>query len=178
MSEQLEETIKDAVILSIKNYASRKLNSKPKFQILDLIIPKERRIRNIVGGLETSLGTTLWEPLAKELAKANDFVVVEKNLEAPANMPASLQNVLSNILEDRKSDTPSLNGKESHLQIKDACQKFKNSPLKSYVTAPRGFGVDIWLKKGGVNYFFDTKTVQPNVGEGVNLVYLFLFEIP
>ena len=41
------------------------------------MIPKERKIRSIVGGLETSLGTTLWEPLAKALAIENNFEIVK-----------------------------------------------------------------------------------------------------
>ena len=159
-----KELIRTAVIKSIKNFAKKKINKKAKFQILDLLIPKERKIRSIVGGLETSLGTTLWEPLAKTLAQHNGFEVIENKLEAPTNMPASLQNILSNILEDRKSDTPSIDGNESHSQIKKACQKFIKSPIDNYTKAPRGFGVDIWLKKNDTNYFFDTKTVQPNVG--------------
>ena len=41
------------------------------FQPLDLLIPNERQIRSIVGGLETSLGTTLWEALTGHLHRAS-----------------------------------------------------------------------------------------------------------
>jgi len=161
---EIDELVRRAVLNSIKSYAQKKVNSKPKFQILDLIIPKERKIRNIVGGLETSLGTTLWEPLAKALAQNNGFEIIQSDLQAPTNIPASIQNTLSNLLEDRKSDSPSLSGLECHEQIKHACQKFIETPIDSFTKAPRGYGVDIWLKKEGINYFYDTKTVQPNVG--------------
>lgn len=50
---------------NIEGYARRSLKKNRKFQILDLLIPNERKIRSIVGGLETSLEPTLWEPLAK-----------------------------------------------------------------------------------------------------------------
>ena len=40
---------------------------------LDLIFPRERQIRSLIGGLETSLGTQVWEPLAKMFAKNNGF---------------------------------------------------------------------------------------------------------
>jgi hypothetical protein len=66
--EQALKLIKDTVISSITNFTLRRINTVPNFQILDLIIPVERKIRSVVGGLETSLGTTLWEPLAKNLA--------------------------------------------------------------------------------------------------------------
>ena len=47
-------------------------------QVLDYIFPKERRIRAIIGGLETSLGTKLWEQLAKLLASENGFEVLDE----------------------------------------------------------------------------------------------------
>jgi hypothetical protein len=164
LSNQIKETIRKAIIKSITEFAKKSLKKKAKFQILDLIIPKERKIRSIVGGLETSLGSTLWEPLAKELAQRNGFEVITSKLKAPTIMPASLHNTVSNIIEDRKGSSPSLNGISSHDKIRDDCQRFIKSPITDFTKAPSGFGVDIWLKKNGINYFYDTKTVQPNVG--------------
>ena len=136
---------------------------KSKLQNLDLIIPKERKIRSIVGGLETSLGTTLWEPLAKSLATANGFKVIDDNLQCPSNMPASLSNEIQIILDDRNNVGSRLNAQSSHDKIKDICQSFISRPISEFGYPPRGKGVDIWLVKDGVNYFFDTKTVQPNL---------------
>lgn len=161
----LKQIIKKAAISSIVNYFDSSIRGiERKFQILDLLMPKERLIRSIVGGLETSMGKTLWEPLAKEIANNNGFTVVNKNLEAPSNMPASLSNILHNIIESREKGTGIYNAQESHIAIKHICQQFIANPLGNFQKAPRGFGVDIWLEKNGVNYFFDTKTVQPNVG--------------
>lgn len=164
MSDKIDKTIRRAIIKSVTEFAKKSLRKKANFQVLDLIIPKERKIRSIVGGLETSLGSTLWEPLAKELAKNNGFEVISSKLMAPTIMPASLQNVLSNVIEDRLGLNPSLNGISSHNRIRESCQRFLKSPITSFTKAPTGFGVDIWLKKEGINYFYDTKTVQPNIG--------------
>ena len=54
---------RQTVIDSITNFIQNRENRIANFQILDLIIPTERRIRSIVGGMETSLGTTLWMSL-------------------------------------------------------------------------------------------------------------------
>ncbi|MCD8438548.1 TdeIII family type II restriction endonuclease [Tenacibaculum finnmarkense] len=159
-NEEAKKIIKDTVKKSIIDFAQRSLNKEAKFQILDLIIPKERKIRSIVGGLETSLGTTLWEPLALR----NGFEVINDNLQSPVNMPANLSNTLQNILDERKRNSGVYDAVSSHDEIKRVCQSFINRPIDSFESAPKGFGVDIWLKKGGVNYFFDTKTVQPNIG--------------
>lgn len=161
--ENAKEIIKETVITSIKNFAEKSLSKTPKFQILDLIIPKERKIRSIVGGLETSLGTTLWEPLAKELALRNGFNVIEEKLQCPANMPSSLNTTLHTIVDERKRNSGLYNASSSHDEIKRICQSFISNPIDSYVDPPRGRGVDIWLEKDGINYFFDTKTVQPNL---------------
>lgn len=163
-----KELIKETVKTSIMKFAEASLKKKPKFQILDLIIPKERKIRSVVGGLEMSLGTTLWEPLAKSLASHNGFEVINANLECPTNMPSSLNNTLQTITDDRKSDVPTYDAQQSHDEIKRVCQSFVTRPITDFSSAPRGFGVDVWLRKDGVNYFFDTKTVQPNVGRLAN----------
>lgn len=161
--QQARQIIKDTVRESILSFAKRALTKKPKFQILDLIIPRERKIRSIVGGLETSLGTTLWEPLAKALAKENGFEVVEANLECPVNMPSNLNNVLQTIIDERKRKSGMYTATTSHEEIKRVCHAFVNRPIEAFEQAPKGRGVDIWLRKNGVDYFFDTKTVQPNL---------------
>lgn len=156
--------VRQTVINSISNFIIHRANVVPNFQVLDLIIPIERKIRSIVGGLETSLGTTLWEPLAKNLARLNGFEVINENLKKPAIMPANLTNTLQIVLDGRNDRNEAYNSTFCHDRIKEICQPFNNNPIANFVNPPTGYGVDIWLKKDGVNYFFDTKTVQSNVG--------------
>jgi len=162
--QQIFETVRETVINSISIFIQNRIDVVPPFQILDLIIPVERKIRSIVGGMETSLGTTLWEPLAKNLALRNGFEVVNENLTTPANMPANLQNTLQIVIEGRNNRNPVFHSEYCHNRIKEICQAYIDNPINDFAPAIRGYGVDIWLKKNEVNYFFDTKTVQPNVG--------------
>ena len=104
--QQVFEISRETVINSISSFIQNRIDVVPNFQILDLIIPVERKIRSIVGGMETSLGTTLWEPLAKNLAVLNGFEVVNENLPKPANMPANLQNTLQIVIEGRNNRNP------------------------------------------------------------------------
>lgn len=159
----IKEIVKQTIIKSVSEFAKKAIKKKAKFQILDLIIPKERKIRSIVGGMETSLGTTLWEPLAKALAKENGFIIHEGNLKCPTNMPSSLNNTLQSIVEDRKKGGGLYDAESSHMEIKRICQSFILRPVESFEAPPKGRGVDIWLEKDNINYFFDTKTVQPNL---------------
>jgi Type II restriction endonuclease, TdeIII len=162
--DAIKKIIKKTIIKSITDFANKSLTKKAKFQVLDLLIPKERKIRSIVGGLETSLGTTLWEPLAKSLASKNGFTVVQDKLLKPCNMPSALGNTLQTIIDDRATIGGIYNASKSHEEIKKICQKFKSKPITELEAPPKGFGIDIWLKKNNINYFFDTKTVQPNIG--------------
>lgn len=162
--EQVFAITRQTVIDSITGYIRNRQNVIPNFQILDLVIPTERKIRSIVGGMETSLGTTLWEPLAKSLAVLNDFEVVNDNLLAPTNYPANLQNTLNILEEGRLNGGVLYNAQYCHDRIREVCQDFIQNPIGSFRSAPKGFGVDIWLRKDDINYFFDTKTVQPNLG--------------
>lgn len=161
--DEVSALIKNAIKQSIINFAKNSPKKKAKFQILDLLIPKERKIRSIVGGLEGSLSTTLWEPLAKVLAAGNGFQIINADLEAPKNIPASLSSVLQSIIADRNEGGILYSATESHEAIKKVCQSFIKSPITAFGKAPNGSGVDIWLVKDGVNYFFDVKTVQPNL---------------
>lgn len=161
--QTIRSIIKTTIITSIESFAERTLNKKRKFQILDLLIPNERKIRSIVGGLETSLGSTLWEPLGKALARGNGFEVIQQDLMMPTNMPSVLNNALQDISGARKNNDGTYDAASSHLGIRNACRRFRNNPIDNFIKPPSGRGVDIWLRKNEINYFFDTKTVQPNL---------------
>ena len=150
--QEVFNLVRETVISSLTNFIQNRMGVEPNFQILDLIIPTERRIRSVVGGMETSLGTTLWEPLAKNLALLNGFEVINENLLKPTIMPANLQNTLQIVLEGRHNRNPVFNSINCHDRIKEICQGFINNPIPFFTNAPRGFGVDIWLKKENINY--------------------------
>lgn len=162
--EQIYTIVRETVINSITGFIHNRQNVVAKFQILDLIIPTERKIRSVVGGMETSLGTTLWEPLAKAIAQQNGFEIINDNLLSPTNTPAMLQNTMQTLIEGRNSRDELYNAQYCHDRIKEVCQTYLRNPINDFCPPPSGFGVDIWLRKDGINYFFDTKTVQANVG--------------
>ncbi|MDX8568144.1 TdeIII family type II restriction endonuclease [Elizabethkingia sp. HX XZB] len=161
--EEIFNVVKETVISSIAVYAKNKKKREHNFQILDLIIPEEREIRSVVGGMETSIGTTLWEPLAKAIAKLNGFEVLDQKLLSPSIMPSRLDGILQTLIEDRNHKQNTAD--QCHANIKEVCQIFLHKPINDFMPAPKGSGIDVWLYKDGVNYFFDTKTVQPNIAD-------------
>ncbi|MEI9959002.1 MAG: hypothetical protein WDM90_22420 [Ferruginibacter sp.] len=117
---------RETVINSISGFIRNRQNVIPNFQILDLIIPTERRIRSVVGGMETSLGTTLWEPLSKAIAQLNGFDVINDRLLAPSNMPAILQNTVQELIDGRNNRNIQYSAQHCHNRIREVCQKFFN----------------------------------------------------
>lgn len=163
---QISDLIKETVESSIRNFFEGKTVEVQ--HVLDKIFPKERRIRSLIGGLETSLGERLWEPLAKAFAKNNGFEILDEskfNKELiPQNIPQPLLDCLSKWKRSRDL------GKNLPLdgyldEIKNILKTTDRSKI-NYGKASKGEGLDIWLRKNGQEYLYDIKTNQINAGSG------------
>jgi Type II restriction endonuclease, TdeIII len=165
MDEELRSKLKQVLTNSIKSFFLKKLNDGVSASnILDILFPRERRIRSLIGGLETSMGTTVWEAIAKELAANNGFEIIpNKQILMPDPFPENLKKVYENLLNCRN------NGKVLSTpycidEIRKVCMDINSNGIK-FVSPPKGHGVDIYLKKNGVEYVFDMKSAQANVGD-------------
>jgi hypothetical protein len=155
--EKIKQSLKTSLLKYMTNFKYTKIHP------LDLLIPKERKIRSAVGGLETSMGTTVWEPLARNLASLNGFEVVQEKILKPKPMPEALAIELGSLIALRENKETWISAIECAQRLKDVCSSIDRSGL-TYVRPPSGTGVDVLLKKAGRYYAFDTKTVQPNLG--------------
>lgn len=165
MDEQLRLKLKDVIKTSLENYIRNWTPSS--YHPLDALIPTERKIRSIVGGLETSMGTRVWEPIAKVLASSNGFEVLTDKLRRPAPMPPLLQAKLDYLMTARENKDTWVDRYEVIRELKETANSISNEDRAGieYVAPASGSGVDIFLKKYDNYYAFDTKTVQPNVGD-------------
>lgn len=164
--KQISALIKETVESSIRNFFEGKTVEVQ--HVLDKIFPKERRIRSLIGGLETSLGERLWEPLAKAFAQNNAFEVLDEskfNKELiPQDIPEPLLGCLSKWKRSRDAEKNlSLDGYIKELR--NLIKKTDRSAIK-YGKASKGEGLDIWLKKDGKEFLYDIKTNQINAGSG------------
>ena len=165
MNKQLLTEIEKLIESLIHKYLSGWEPST--MQPLEQIFPKERRIQSIMHGLFTSFGTTLWEELAKKLARDNGFIVLnEKEFMKQEKYPKKLETILSRWVkkrEDSKKEIP-LSGYISELK-----KKVSTLPYQTYstISLTSGEGIDVWLKKDNIEYAFDIKTVQINKGSGL-----------
>lgn len=161
VDSQIREEIKQNLRDSIFDYVSKfeYKNTQP----LDLLIPKERKVRSVVGGLETSMGTRVWEPVAETIAKHNGFEIIDEKLLKPDPFPEELAIELPRIIALRESRDTWIPAEECKKRLRAVCARIDRSSLR-YIRPPSGTGVDVRIRKNGKEYAFDTKTVQPNLG--------------
>lgn len=150
---------------SISNYMSKQkvTTSSP----IDLLFPNERRIRSVMGGLETSLGVKFWERVAREIALSNNFEVlnVQSFNESVPVIPKEIMHKLSDF-EERKKKVCELTHQDYFSEILSLINR-QNIQVTEKIKIGKGSGIDIWFKKDNIEYLIDIKTVQINAGSGV-----------
>ncbi len=157
MDQVIKNQIKESLKKAIKDFFKNK--EIKTFHVLDYIFPKERRIRSLIGGLETSMGL-VWETIAKILAESNGFEIVSEKILSPEPFPPSLRNELDMLIAVREKD--GITTLECIKRLKNAANNSNLNNLK-FSKPPTGTGVDLHLRKGEIEYVFDVKTTQPNV---------------
>ncbi len=148
---------------------------------LDQLFPRERRIRSLMGGLETSLGTQLWEPLANAFAQYNGFEIKNEkifNKRVPI-LPKEVVTLIA-LWAQKKKFNPNLPHDNFVRELKSLIKKENYTEL-TYQTIPQGMGIDIWIEKDGIEYIYDIKTNQINAGDGpkfnLHILHWYAFRI-
>lgn len=170
---QIEALIEKA----ISGYFSDKpdgLNHQ-NYHILNEVFPKQRQTRALIGGLETSFGKRLWQPLAAKIAEDNGFTVIPakefnkkfglKRLsrEAKDCLRDWEEKRSENIKAQKFSQFVSLNS--YYRDIKAVARR--NGANLRWGTIGKGEAVNLWLKKGNNNYIYNISTNKLNTGGGV-----------
>ena len=164
----IELLVRDTVDEAIVSYLDKKSAPTTKHVILDRIFPTERRIRSIMGGLETSIGTMIWEKLSFKFAQASGFEVKNtKNFMKPRKLPTAVSEFLSKVKQDRENSPTQSDFDLILSELHSLCLMAQKDRLE-FVKPSSGDGIDMWFVKDGINYIFDTKTVQINAGGGNN----------
>lgn len=159
---KLKETIEEAIINFFNNKDVKVTH------VLDRIFPVERRIRSLVGGLETSIGTTIWEPIAKLLARNNGFSIIEDKLLMPSPFPPILYETLNKCRMFRENRASWIPMEDCVLRMKESAINIDRKAL-TYIQPPPGKSVDVYISKDEKEYAFDIKTNQINQSGGLSL---------
>lgn len=169
-SKEIVKLVKSTTKNAISTYLKKRVKKGKTSEhvILDKLFPKERQVRSMMGGLETSLGTTLWEPLAIELAKASGFTH-HKNSDftVPTPIPLSVVDIMNRWNTQRQQPNAEISLNDYVAELRDHVMYLEHDfSGGEQVKIRKGDGIDVWIEKDGIEYAFDIKTVQNNAKNG------------
>ena len=163
---ELERLIVEVVEKSFFKYFSNRKPIDTHHILLSRLYPKESVIGSAVVGLQTSLGTTLWESLAKKLAVSNDFKSANPKevLLEPSKVPREVEDLIGEWSRSRENATGLLLLDDFREKMREVVGNL-SMPSK-FKTMGKGAGADIYLIKKNKKFVIDVKTVQINAGSG------------
>lgn len=150
--EYVIDVIKTCLKNKFQNYKPESSNMPFHFRLLG----KDRMaLYSFIHSLNTSFGTSIFEPVAVALAKNNfKIAVAQKPLGTEISEMSQdvIQKIMNNLTLGGNPD------KEKEIEsIRKVCQKGKMTQLKTVK-------VDLFLEnKDGEIFLFDLKTVKPNI---------------
>ncbi|NFG22559.1 TdeIII family type II restriction endonuclease [Clostridium botulinum] len=166
--EENYKEIKDIILKSIRNYLDKKRREGINYHVIQEIFPVERRIRAIIGGLETSFGERVWEPLARILAENNGFLVHDVlDFKRPKNLPKEIEKIINDWKKKRINSKEDISLEEYINELRNAVKSLNIDYSKvEYVKLIKGQGIDLWIEKDNIEYITDIKTTQINAADG------------
>jgi hypothetical protein len=144
--------IKECIKEKFENYAPESINMPFHFRLLG----RDRMaLFSFIHSLNTTFGTSIFEPVAVALAK-NKFKNAEKQYILGNNIREGCQSVIQNIINNL-----SLGNQPDKIR---ELQKIKESASKGNINSLKTVKVDLFLEgKDGKIYLFDIKTAKPNI---------------
>ena len=164
-AEKIEELTIETTEEAFYNYFS-KSKKKTSHILLDRLFPDERRITSAVAGLQTSLGTSLWEKLAHKLAVLNGFEVVDEKEKIQPKPHVPELNELINRIKEQREDGNLSNLNSFRRELDASFSNLGTRQSFAFTKMTKGKGIDLILRKSTKTYIFDIKTVQVNAGNG------------
>lgn len=151
--EAIEITIRDSLRRKFQNYKPESKNMPFHFNLLG----KDRMaLYSFVQSLNTTFGTSIFEPVAVELAKSR-FHYAEAQHVPGNEISEEAQKVIQNIINNLSAGKSETNKKSEIEEIRKVCRKGKMNTLSTVK-------VDLFVQdKNGDMYLFDLKTVKPNI---------------
>ncbi|MBM3181663.1 MAG: TdeIII family type II restriction endonuclease [Chloroflexi bacterium] len=151
--KSIESTIRDSLRKKFQNYKPESKNMPFHFRLLG----KDRMaLYSFIHSLNTSFGTSIFEPVAVTLAKTR-FAHAESQ-HAPGNqISEGAQTVIQKIMNNLSAASKDVNKTEEVEQIRAVCQKGAMNILETV-------NADLFIQDAkGAMYLFDIKTVKPNI---------------
>lgn len=155
LSPKQQEEIKNLLIEAIEekltNYA-RETNSMP---FLARLLQDSEKVAaySFIHSLATSLGMSMYEQIAKIIAKPH-YNQVETGYDVTGDISNEENAVISRIIQEIKNKKRTAN-KEQEIKEILACKAKTGKELT--------IRADLFLKKGDTEYYIEIKTAKPNI---------------
>jgi len=151
--KSIEATIRDSLRKKFQNYKPESKNMPFHFRLLG----KDRMaLYSFIHSLNTSFGTSIFEPVAVTLAKTR-FAHAESQHTPGNQISEDAQRVIQNIINDLSAASKNANKAEETERIRAVCRKGVMNTLETV-------NVDLFIQdSNGAMYLFDIKTVKPNL---------------
>ena len=151
--QSVELIIRDSLKRKFQNYKPESKNMPFHFNLLG----KDRMaLYSFIQSLNTSFGTSIFEPVAVELAKSRFHHAEAQHI--PGNqISEDAQKAIQNIINNLSMGKSEAN-KESEIEsIREVCRRGRMNTLSTVK-------VDLFVQdRNGGMYLFDLKTVKPNI---------------
>lgn len=150
---KIKELLRSKIRDKIKRYA-RESTSMPF--LVKLIQDKEKvAAYSFIHSIATTLGISIYEEVAKIIAEPNS-----EEAKTKVRIGGTLSNeqkiVISNIIRDLRNGTRKVN---KELEIKEVLK----ATTKNGKAQKEGNIADFYMKRDGIEYYFEIKTVKPNI---------------
>jgi len=150
----IENTIKNCLRKKLQSYHPETNNMPFHFRLLG----RDRMaLFSFIHSLNTTFGTSIFEPVAETLAKMN-FSFAQKQYIVGNFISDEAQNVIQHIMNELSVEG-NPDKKEEIERIRKVCNKGKINEIKTVK-------VDLCLKEtNGTVHLFDLKTAKPNISD-------------
>ena len=151
--QRVRETLKKSLRKKFQSYQPETKYMPFHYRLLG----KDRMaLFSFIHSINTTFGTSVYEPVAIELAKGR-FDVAISQAKPHNQISTEAQQTIQNIIDELISATREPIRKNEFTEIKQVCSV---APLKKIKPGR----VDIWLEdSSGNKYLIDLKTVKPNI---------------
>lgn len=121
------------------------------------LLGKDRMaLYSFIQSLNTNFGTSIFEPVAEELAKAR-FEIVKRQEVVGSSITKGAQRVIQDIMDSLESGQTKPNKQDEVARILAVAERGECAKIKPTK-------VDLFLQNGDEVYLIDIKTAKPNKG--------------
>jgi hypothetical protein len=158
-----DNTVVDQVTSSLDNWLSRKIEGfgpASHMPFLSRIIRNQRDVSSYskTHSIATTIGQSVYEQISVIIARSNSDEA-EHQKEVPVSISEDRRTTIREIIDELKNNTQQPNRQFEMEQILE----IPNQNMINSTPSPKKY--DVFIRRDDDEYFFDLKTVKPNIGD-------------